>query len=82
MGFDVSWSGKTLKLENIRSVKKIGYDDTPYSSLEKSDLSYEVKPSYKPLGFGYMFINVDVDLWIDVKSQTCNSDWLEMNGGN
>ena len=81
-GFEVSWSEKTLKLENIRSVQKVGYDNTLYSSLEKSGLVYKAELSYEPLGFGYMFMGVDVDLWIDVKSQTYNSHWLEMHGGN
>lgn len=81
-GFKVSWVGKNLRIENIRSVKKIGYDDTPYSALEKSGIKYDAELEFEPSGFGYMFMSTDVNLWIDVNSQSYNSNWGQAHGGN
>jgi hypothetical protein len=81
-GFEVFWDSEQIRIRNIRSVKKIGHNNTPYSSLEKSDLNYETELKFEPNLFGYLFMSVDVNLWIDVKTQNYNSEWSDKYVGN
>ncbi|WP_395345346.1 hypothetical protein PN836_010275 [Ningiella sp. W23] len=81
-GFNISWEGKNLLFENLRSVKKIGYNSTPYSSLESSGITYETELDFVPEGFGYMFMSSDVELWIDIESQNYNEEWRPVDNGN
>ncbi|WP_395343781.1 hypothetical protein PN836_004170 [Ningiella sp. W23] len=81
-GFNISWEGQNLLFENLRSVKKIGDNNTPYSSLEKSGITYKTELKFAPEGFGYMFVSSDVELWIDIEFQNYNEGWRPGDDGN
>jgi len=76
-GFLLSWHDKELLIENLRSVKKIGLNNTPYSQIEKSGITYQTTLTFSPDHIAYMFMGSDAEMWIEMKNQNYNSSWKE-----